>query len=307
MELKRCAVLAVLAVFLMLNPFMVQYADSSDEMILSRIEYEVITENPGLVPFHDLQYFDEIPPRHTLYADYMKSDLEGIFHPKEILDYGRYQPLANDSVGITLLVLGTVGVLWLAPESISKWDEDEKEIDINKLKRRWKDHTRDGPVWDNDEWWINYIGHPYFGAGYYCHTRHMELSRLESFAYATFMSTSLYEYGFEAFFEIPSTQDLIFTPIGGVLMGELFLLAERRIKKNKNRVLGSLRLGNFCRSMMDPVGYSLKHFRGLNDEYSKIAYRSRYYTEQRTTPKHGPEYGFEKDYRYGFEIIVYRK
>lgn len=42
--------------------------------------------------------------------------------------------------------------------------------------------------------------------------------QLASFGYSAFLST-LYEYGAESFFEIPSAQDLVITPILGSLIG----------------------------------------------------------------------------------------
>ncbi len=301
-------VLSVLAVTHLFLPWSAAADQNNDYTDFAKIGNNTAKDDLGLLKVCDITVVDEIKYGDLSSAGYLSSDWGERLRPKKMLNFGKYQTLAEDSVGVTLMLVGTVGILWAAPESISKWDEDEKNLDINDLKERWKDHTRAGPVWDNDELWINYIGHPYFGAGYYCHTIHKGYSRLDGFLYSLAMSTSLYEYGFEAFFEKPSTQDLIFTPLGGVLMGELFLMAEREIKRNKNRVLGSRRLGDFCRGMMDPVGYSLKNFRGLNDKWTRINYRTRYYTEQRLVPKFAPGYDeFEKDYRYGFQVIIYRE
>ncbi|MFZ2890098.1 DUF3943 domain-containing protein, partial [Sulfuricurvum sp.] len=46
------------------------------------------------------------------------------------------------------------------------------------------------------------------------------LSIGESAAFSTLMSTFFWEYGYEAFAEVPSIQDLIFTPLVGSLFGE---------------------------------------------------------------------------------------
>ncbi|MGL1337561.1 DUF3943 domain-containing protein [Vibrio parahaemolyticus] len=69
-------------------------------------------------------------------------------------------------MGQTYTILGlsvaTVGLMTFLPESITKWDEEDR--DMSKLGSKWKDNVSDGPVWDRDEHFLNYIMHPYFGA-----------------------------------------------------------------------------------------------------------------------------------------------
>ena len=54
-------------------------------------------------------------------------------------------------------------------------------------------------TWDKDPAWINYIGHPYWGATYYIRARERGFGEFGSFIYSAFLS-ALYEYGIEAFF-----------------------------------------------------------------------------------------------------------
>jgi hypothetical protein len=77
--------------------------------------------------------------------------------------------LGRDWGGIgrdTALLLGyqvvTVGVLYVLPESVTKWTAEQKHTGA----RHWWENVQQ-PVWDRDHWAINYIGHPYFGAIYY--------------------------------------------------------------------------------------------------------------------------------------------
>lgn len=84
------------------------------------------------------------------------------------------------------------------------------------LKTAW---TR-GPVWDNDPFVTNYVQHPYAGSFYYNLVRSRGATPGASFGYALIGST-IFEFLTEAFFERPSTQDLIITPVLGSLMGEL--------------------------------------------------------------------------------------
>jgi len=56
------------------------------------------------------------------------------------------------------------------------------------------------------------------GGAYYIRAQERGLDRSQSFLYSVLLST-LYEYGTEAFFEQPSYQDLIVTPVVGSLIG----------------------------------------------------------------------------------------
>lgn len=105
-----------------------------------------------------------------------------------------------------------VGLLYLAPESVSGWSEEDKE------ERKWGENVGD-PHRDEDDNYVNYILHPYWGASYYVRGRERGLDRTRSFLFSTALST-LYEFGVEAFFEQPSYQDLWTTPVLGSLLGE---------------------------------------------------------------------------------------
>ena len=106
------------------------------------------------------------------------------------------------------------GILWFMPESVTAWDEDQKRATV----RKWEDNVQN-PVWDKDKFWINYIAHPYFGATYYIRARERGFGEFGSFCYSALLS-ALYEFGIEAFFEPPSYNDLIATPVGGYLLGK---------------------------------------------------------------------------------------
>jgi hypothetical protein len=106
------------------------------------------------------------------------------------------------------------GVLWLLPESVTGWTEDQKKATLSK----WKVNVQN-PVWDKDKWWINYLAHPYWGATYYTRARERGFGEFGSFSYSALLS-ALYEFGIEAFFEPPSYNDLIVTPVGGYLVGK---------------------------------------------------------------------------------------
>jgi hypothetical protein len=106
----------------------------------------------------------------------------------------------------------SVAIISAMGKDVSLWDG--KEVSFNT----WWDNVRTPPVWDRDHPAMNYVAHPYWGATYYIRARERGFGKIASFGYSVFLST-LYEYGAEAFFEVPSAQDLIVTPIGGALIG----------------------------------------------------------------------------------------
>lgn len=109
------------------------------------------------------------------------------------------------------------GIIYHAPFEFSNWSEDEKD---NLGFEQWRDNVTD-PVWDEDHWAVNYVLHPYWGAGYYIRGRERGFSRGESFWISVLYST-VYEFGIESFLEQPSIQDLIVTPAAGAAVGLYF-------------------------------------------------------------------------------------
>ena len=156
------------------------------------------------------------------------------------------------------------GLLWIAPVSVSKWDKDE--IKDEGLTKKWKSNVQSGPVFDQDDFVMNYIIHPWAGGVYYMSARGSGYEKWESFTYSVLMSTLFWEYGIEAFAEVPSWQDLIVTPIAGSIAGELFFVAKGKIIQNDRRILKSKALGNTTLFIMDPfnelldiLGYKTKN------------------------------------------------
>jgi Domain of unknown function (DUF3943) len=120
-----------------------------------------------------------------------------------------------------------IAFYYVMPESISKWSDEEKD---NVSFSRWWDNFQN-PQWDPDEWYVN-AGHAYFGAAYYIRARERGFGEVPSFVYAAFASF-LYEFGIECFFERPSYQDMIITPVGGALLGAFVFEPLRNLVKAK--------------------------------------------------------------------------
>ena len=143
-------------------------------------------------------------------------------------------------------------VLSEMPKSLSKWEESPFEND--NLGQSWKNNVNAGPIWDLDETWINWIGHPVSGAWYYTLARDKNFDPFESFLYSTFLSSFVWEYGYESFAEIPSLQDLILTPVVGSVLGEYMYYLEKGIDENEGKVLGYKTLGSISYFFINPLG-----------------------------------------------------
>lgn len=166
----------------------------------------------------------------------------------------------------------TLGVLELLPEDATAWNK--KEIRDTPMFERWWNHVREGPVWDKDNWVFNYILHPYGGAAYYMSARTQGCSAINSFLYGFAVSTIFWEYGIEAFNEIPSYQDMFITPIVGAIMGEAFYKLKRRILQDDTSLFGSRLLGNITLFLIDPVNEVLGLIYG-NDARRNAAFSVR--------------------------------
>ena len=88
---------------------------------------------------------------------------------------------------------------------------DWSDIEHN-LQSRW--------VWDQDEYNINQICHPYQGATYFTTARSGGLNFWESAAYATLFGNIPWELFCEC--ETPAINDFIITSVGGASLGEMF-------------------------------------------------------------------------------------
>lgn len=171
--------------------------------------------------------------------------------------------LINTGVNLAMSV-AKFGVLWLSPESFSLWDKEKiRKVGWNKS---WKENVKAGPVKDDDCFFMNGIMHPLGGAIYYMSARGSGYQWWESFIYSGLLSTFMWEYGVEAFAEVPSWNDLIVTPVAGSLLGEGFFVLKRKIVENDVRIFNSRFIGRTALIIMDPVneitdvvGYKTRH------------------------------------------------
>lgn len=165
--------------------------------------------------------------------------------------------------------VATMVVLEALPEGATAWNKAENQS--TPLFERWADHVKSGPVWDKDNHLFNYVLHPYAGAVYYMSARSCGFNCWGSFLYCFCVSTFFWEYGFEAFNEIPSVQDLVITPVAGLILGEAFYLAKRKIVENGYTLLGSKVLGYAAAWLVDPFNETIGYFYGDQRKASRRA------------------------------------
>lgn len=117
------------------------------------------------------------------------------------------------------------------PEDATSWNRSELQ-DVPLLKR-WRNHVlKEGPEWDHDKFYFNYILHPYAGAVYFMAARSCGFNFWRSMLYSSVVSTVGWEFGIEAFMERPSYQDLFITPLIGSCIGEGFYRVKRWLVDN---------------------------------------------------------------------------
>lgn len=157
--------------------------------------------------------------------------------------------------------VGTLAVLECLPEDATSWNRAELR-DV-PLFKRWHNHViKEGPEWDHDKFYFNYILHPYAGAAYYMGARSCGFNAWQSLLYCACISTIGWEFGIEAFMERPSIQDIFITPLVGSLIGEGFYKIKRKIVANGYRLGGSPILGNIVVFLVDPINEIIGLFAG---------------------------------------------
>lgn len=137
------------------------------------------------------------------------------------------------------------------------WPEVFAETEPSVIAERYRQAFTQPPKWDSsqrafewdgDPWYINLVGHGLFGSELYLRARQCELGVLGSLAFTTAAST-VWEYGFEANGVRPSGFDLWFTPLSGVVFGEL-----RYASWNAAAGIQSKALRSTLRVILDPFG-----------------------------------------------------
>lgn len=240
--------LFILPVFLLLNIGTISHAQ---DVLPSSFSKHVIA-NISDVNQKRTYSTDEILLKSVLidsisYEYNYHQDRSSIEYPPSKRDFKKLGYNTSLFFGSSLVIFG---MLYLCPEDVSGWDKEE--MADNGITKKWSENIKEGPIMDKDNFFFNYITHPYAGGVYYVTARSSGFNRFESFFYSTLMSTFFWEYGVEAFAEVPSYQDIVITPLIGSVVGEGFFYAKKEILKHDSRILGSTFLGVTTLLIMDP-------------------------------------------------------
>ena len=210
----------------------------------------------------------------------------------------------HDSAGLkrdTWYFLGyqwvTIGLLYAAPEGVSGWTDEQKEGYSMSI---WWDNVTH-PQIDSDDFYINYILHPYWGAAYYVRAQERGYSRSQSFWYSVLLS-SAYEFGAEALFEEPSIQDIVVTPILGSMLGDYFMRVRRNIGDREDQLRYRKTSDKWLWVITDPLGslnQQIDDWLGLEGRLQIRPYSVAMRQDANTTP--GPGDPFD-DRVYGLEF-----
>jgi hypothetical protein len=180
-------------------------------------------------------------------------ELSEKFSNEYIYEKNKYKYLGVSFAGTLGTMVLVAGGLYSLPSSTTTWEKTTFKEDMKNLGAKRKENMKDAPQKDGDSWVFNYLAHPYVGSIYYMQAREAGFKYYESFLYSAFVSSVVWEYGIESFFQTPSKQDLLITPIVGSLLGEFFYQASYTIKKNDAKVWDSKLLGYTLLFLMDPA------------------------------------------------------
>ncbi len=183
----------------------------------------------------------------------------------EIPDQPDRDGLRKDTYYFVFSQFFVIGILYVMPEDISGWTDEQKD---NFTLSKYTDNISE-IRWDSDRWWINYVLHPYWGGAYYVRARERGYDDDQAFWYSVLLST-MFEYGAEAIFEVPSIQDLILTPGLGYFFGR-YMMGLRDDLRAQLRAGHELSAGD--RAMLfvtDPLGSvnkALDRMFGIRGDY----------------------------------------
>jgi hypothetical protein len=157
-----------------------------------------------------------------------------------------WAPPVLHATSLFMVMRATETVLW--PDPFANFDPDfvgARYEDAYTLPPKF-DATRSAFEWDGDHWTINVLGHGLLGSELYLRARTCHFGWAGSLGF-TAAASAVWEYGFEANGVRPSAQDLIYTPLAGLVLGEARFRAARALE-GQGGFAGVLRVA------LDPFG-----------------------------------------------------
>ncbi|MBX3234378.1 MAG: DUF3943 domain-containing protein [Labilithrix sp.] len=150
---------------------------------------------------------------------------------------------AVHSLALMTVMRATASYLWPDPFSKPQYFAAHYEEAFTMPPKF--DRSQPFMQWDGDNLLINVVGHGLFGSELYLRARQCRFGVVGSFAFAA-ATSALWEYGFEANGVRPSAQDLVFTPLAGIALGEARYFVHRATK--------DVRHVEWVRWVVDPFG-----------------------------------------------------
>lgn len=144
-----------------------------------------------------------------------KNNISGVFlEPLPRFFYTNFVMLTSSIAGHFYLYLRTTDQDWQRKFS---WKNIEKSFTMP-------------PQREEDHWTFNYMVHPYMGSLTYLASRNRGGKPLPSLFFST-VNSAMYEYFVASSLQRPSINDMIITPLGGMLLGEgLFVWKKYMLK-----------------------------------------------------------------------------
>lgn len=172
----------------------------------------------------------------------------------------RLDPVGSEREAPNLWIPSLHGALLMTGMRVSEaliWPEVFAETDTSVIAERYKDAFAKPPKWDSeqrafewdgDPWYINVVGHGLFGSELYLRARQCKLGVVGSLVFTT-AASAVWEYGFEANGVRPSGLDVWYTPLSGLVLGEL-----RYATWKAAAGIQSSGLRSTLRAVLDPFG-----------------------------------------------------
>ena len=161
--------------------------------------------------------------------------------------------LLRDTLYFAGYQFAAVAILYAMPEDVTGWSVEDKQG--YSMSKYWNNITN--PQIDTDDFYLNWVVHPYWGASYFVRARERGYSNMQSFWYSAMLS-AMFEFGAEALAEEPSYQDLVLTPALGSLLGAWFMQVREGVRERTD-LRGYRSTGDkWIWVLTDPLG-SLNH------------------------------------------------
>jgi hypothetical protein len=173
--------------------------------------------------------------------------------PAALLPEPSWTVPAAHAGGLLLGMRLTVSLAWPSAYDPTRWSEEREQL--RRSFTRPPEFRRDRMFLesDGDPWWINGVGHAFFGSEVYGRARQCGAGPLAALSAAAGTSV-VWEYGLEAPYKQPSAIDLVWTPLAGALLGEGRYRLQRWLRARDPRT--------WLLFVVDPLGESERRLFG---------------------------------------------